>query len=137
VDRTLLPTTPGRWSGTIRLSNVAGPLGTIRVVVYVQERQRAGSRFTLYAEDAATGAVEASAHVGPDTSYRYWLRHLPLVPYLLRAGEDIDADGVICEPTEACGYHGGPTEADAVPVTPVEGTATTGVNVSLYVSPPP
>jgi serine protease len=135
VDRSQLPSGPERWSGTLRLSNLTAPIGTIRVVVYVQARQRAGSNFTVLPEEVASGIVSRRGVAAATASYRYWIRDVGSGGFHVRAGEDLDGDGLICENAEACGWHGGPTEADATLVVVAGEVPATGVDVALVVPP--
>lgn len=116
VDRSQLPSTPGRYSGTVHLADALGTLQTIRVTTYVGERTRAGQILPLAAIEADSGIARRRAFAYPEFGYRYWLRNLPAADYLLQAGEDLDDDGFFCESADACGWHGGPTEFEAVPV---------------------
>ncbi len=74
----------------------------------------------------------------PERGYRYWFRGLPAGDYTLQAGEDLDGNGFICQSFEACGWHGGPHEEDAVPVPfSDEEPAVKGLGISLLPQPPP
>ncbi len=132
VERSLLPPGPGRYSGTLSLANGLGTLGTVRVVVYVGERTRAGQILPLVALDASSGIARRRAYALPEFGYRYWVRGLPASSYRLKAGEDLDFDGFFCESFEACGWLGGPLEADAtvVPYLPDE-AAIQGLSIEL------
>ncbi len=136
VDRSRLPSTPGRHSGAIRLANSSGGLGTIRIVVYVQERTRAGIALPVVALEDESGIARRKAFAFPETGYRYWIRGLPPADFLLMGGEDLDRDGLFCESFEACGWHGGPLESDALLVPYVPGTpAVKGLGITLLAPP--
>ncbi|MDF1703049.1 MAG: S8 family serine peptidase, partial [Planctomycetota bacterium] len=92
VDRSMLPATPGRYSGLVTLGNSSGTHATIRVVAYVQQRTRAGQLLPVVALDAETGIARRKGFAYPETGYRFWLRNLPASTYRLPAGEDLDFD---------------------------------------------
>ena len=48
------------------------------------------------------------------------------------AGTDLDGDGFFCESRDACGWYGGPTEADVVPVPLSEGQTFLGAEILLF-----
>lgn len=131
VDRASLPTTPGWYSGTVRIYGSTGMLGAVRVTASVNTWSRAGSVFRVVALDQATGGVHSDGWAHPQDDYRYWLRGLPPGTYVIKAGDDLDADGFFCEPGDVCGWFGGPTEADALPLTLIPGTAFTATDVTL------
>jgi hypothetical protein len=116
VDRSQLPLTPGRYSGTVHLADALGTLQTIRVTTYVGERTRAGQILPVVAIETDSGIARRRAFAYPEFGYRYWLRSLPASDYRLQAGEDLDNDGFFCEISDACGWHGGPTEVEAISV---------------------
>jgi len=136
VERSFLPPGPGRYSGTLSLANALGTLGTVRVVVYVGERTRAGQILPLVAVDSSSGIARRRAYAFPEFGYRYWVRGLPAASYRLKAGEDLDFDGFFCEAFESCGWLGGPLEADAVAVPFVPAKAAIQ-GLSIELAPPP
>ena len=136
IDRNQLPTTPGRYSGTVRIADATRTVAAIRVVVFVSERTRVGIHFPVVAHQRDTGIARRKGFAIPERNYRYFLRGLPTSSYLLQGGEDLDLDGFFCEPFEACGWHGGPTEQDAVSVAFVPGTAPVR-GLSIQLIPPP
>ena len=78
-----------------------------------------------------------SAFAIPERNYRYLLRGMPAGSYRLRAGEDLDKDGVSCEAFEACGWRGGLTEGEAVAVPFVPGVdALRGLGIDIALPPP-
>ncbi len=132
VDRAQVGNTPGRYSGTVRIESATRTLGIIRVVMYVNERSRVGVHFPVVAHQRSTGIARRKAFAIPERDYRYFVRGLPASEYLLQGGEDIDNDGFFCETGEACGWHGGPTENDAVAVSFVPGAdAVRGLSIRL------
>lgn len=136
VDRSRVPATPGRYSGLVALGNSNGALGSIRVVMYVGQRTRAGELLPVVAFDTDGDIARRRAFAFPETGYRYWMRNLPEATYLLQAGEDLDRDGFFCEGADACGWHGGPTEDEAAAVEYVPGEpAVRGLSITLR--PPP
>jgi len=136
VDPGRLPTTPGAYSGSLFLANSQGTLATIRVVAYVQARTRAGQVLPLVAIEDDTEIARGRAFAYPEFGYRYWIRKLPASVYRLQAGEDLDADGFFCEAADACGWLGGPTEADAIPVEFVPNQpAVRGLSIELATPP--
>lgn len=108
----------GVYSGVIRVNTVTGGAPRdIRVVMYVSLFPRLGVDFQLVAFELNGQVAQIATRVTAQSGYRYWVRELPEQEYLLRAGEDLDGDGVFCTaPFEMCGFFGGPTEGDAVPV---------------------
>ncbi len=136
VERAFLPPGAGYFGGTVRLGNSLGSQGTIRVVVYVSERSRAGQILPVAAIDANSNIARRKAYAFPEFGYRYWIRGIPEATYHLQSGEDIDFDGFFCESFEACGWLGGPTQDDAiaVPFVPDE-PAVKGLSIEL--KPPP
>ena len=136
VDRSQVPTTPGRYSGVVRLANSGGGLATVRVVLYVGQRTRIGQLLPLVAIESESSIARRKAFAFPETGYRYWLRGLPASSYLLQSGEDLDLDGFFCEGADACGWHGGASQMDATPVDHVPGApAVQGLSITLQ--PPP
>ena len=136
VDRSLLPTTTGQYSGTVFLGNGTGILGTVRVVLYVKARTRAGEPLPAVVVEDGTGIARRKAYAMPEFGYRYWFRGLPAADYRIQAGEDLDADGFFCEIGDACGWHGGATRDDAVVVPYVPGSpAIEGLTVTLRLPP--
>jgi len=138
VNRAMVPSGPGRYSGFVTIGNSAGVLDAIRVVLYVNQQTRAGQHLPVIATEIATGVARRRALASADRGYRYWFRGLPPGDYTLRAGEDLDGDGFFCESFEACGWFGGPLESDAVPVPYVEEEpAIKGLGILLAPQPPP
>jgi len=136
VDRSRLPAGPGRYSGTVRFANSLQSHGTIRVVVYVQQRTRAGELLPVVALEDETGIARRKAFAIPETGYRYWLRNLPASDFRLTSGEDLDLDGLFCEGADACGWYGGALQGDALLVPYIPGVpAIRGLGITL--SPPP
>ncbi len=136
VDRSRLPSTPGRYSGSLLIGNSQGTLGSLRVVLYVQERTRAGQALPVVAIEEGTGIARRKANALAERGYRYWIRRLPAATYRLQSGEDLDADGFFCESSDACGWLGGPTEADAVPIDFVpDQPAVQGLSIELSSQP--
>ncbi len=137
VDRSQLPLASDSYSGTVHLADSQGTLQTIRVTTYVRARQRAGQILPLAAIDAFAGIARRRAFAYPEFGYRYWLRGMPAASYRLQAGEDLDRDGFFCEVADACGWHGGPTEADAIPVEFVPNEpVVSGLSIDLSLTPP-
>ncbi|MDA1194316.1 MAG: S8 family serine peptidase [Planctomycetota bacterium] len=136
VDRSRLPPTPGRYSGTVLLSNSPVTHGAVRVVLYVQERTRAGELLSLVAIEDETGIARRKFFALPEFGYRFWMRGLPEAGYRLRGGEDLDTDGFFCEGADACGWLGGPSEAQATVVQHVPGLPALR-NLSITLWPPP
>jgi serine protease len=136
VDRSVLPPTGDRYSGSILFENADGVQGTIRVVLYVKQRLRAGQILPAAVIEDGTGIARRKAYALPEFGYRYWFRGMPAGAYRIEAGEDLDGDGFFCEVGDACGWHGGATEADAVPVAFVPGQpAVQGLGVVLQPQP--
>lgn len=132
VLRAAVPSDPGRYAGTLRLGDASGVFGSIRVVLYVRQRTRLGEVIPVIAHEMQTGIARRKAVALPEHDYRYWFRLIPEGEYELQAGEDLDGDGFICEIADACGWHGGPTQADAVPVPFVAGEdALQGLSILL------
>lgn len=131
VDRPTLPSAPGWYSGTIRIYGGSGTLGVVRVTASVGVWSRAGAVFRVVALEASSGGVVSDGWAHPQDDYRYWLRGLPPGTYVVKAGDDLDADGFFCEPGDVCGWFGGPDEADAVPLTLTNGTAFTATDITL------
>jgi hypothetical protein len=101
------------------------------VTVSVNTWSRAGQPFRVVAIEESTGGVRADGMAHPQNDYRYWLRGLPPLTYLIKSGDDLDADGFFCEPADLCGWYGGPTEDDAIPMVLLNGTAFTGIDVTV------
>jgi serine protease len=98
----------------------------------VRERTRLGEVIPVLAIEKDTTIARRRGFAMPERNYRYWFRRIPVGDYVLNAGEDLDGDGFICELADACGWHGGPTEADAIPVPFVEGEeALQGLSILL------
>lgn len=136
VDRNQVPAGIGRYGGTLTLHNLSGVIGAIRVIMLSGERVRAGENFTLVAIEDATGAARVAATVAPEHDYRYWLRALPAGTWRLKAGDDLDGDGIFCEAADVCGWYGGATEAEAVPVA-FDPAAGPRFGFSVFLFPPP
>jgi len=137
VDRTKVPSTPGRYSGHVTIGNSAGTLGSIRVVMYVNDQTRAGRSLPVYAKEDITNVVRRRALATADRGFRFWFRGLPPGGYTLQSGEDLDGNGFICDSFEACGWFGGPLEDDAVSVPFVtEEPAQKGLGILLAPQPP-
>lgn len=105
VDRTGLST--GFHAGSLLIRNGAVPLGVLRVVLEVGDSPLDGVSFSLTAIDDATGVVVKSGFAIPETGYRFALRGVPEGRYRLRAGTDLDRDGLFCEANDWCGQLGG------------------------------
>ena len=117
VNRNALTDVPGQYTGHVQILDLTGAvLGRVEVVAHVESVSRAGCVMRHVVIDVDTGGAPRTALVRPEYGYRYWLKGMPAGIYRLRAGEDLDGNGLYCEPGEACGYFGGPTEGDAVPV---------------------
>ncbi len=129
VDRPALPGASGWWSGTVRLYGPSGSLGFVRVIVSADAWLRAGRPFSVVAVDVGTGGVPRLAYAHPETGYRYRLADLPPGTYRVKAGDDLDVDGLFCEPGDLCGWFGGASEADAVPLLLQPGAALPDVDV--------
>ncbi|MFV1958233.1 MAG: S8 family serine peptidase, partial [Planctomycetota bacterium] len=118
VDRTELPAAPGAYSGSVLLRDTANAtLGSIRVVAYVTRRLAAGQDLSVRAFEGAGSAIRARGLAKAAFGYRYWFPLLDAGSYRIEAGQDLDGDGFFCEKGDACGWYGGPTEADAQVVT--------------------
>ncbi|MFM8979944.1 MAG: S8 family serine peptidase, partial [Planctomycetia bacterium] len=132
VDRTRLR--PGdTWaSGTLRLYSSTGALGLVRVVVALpQNYPRAGVLLQVAPFSVETGGVPTLAVAHAENDYRFFVGGLTAGSWLLRAGEDLDADGFSCEATDACGWYGGATQALAVPIPLAAGQAVEGLGINL------
>ena len=134
VVRQVLPLTPSRYTGTVRIHDASGVVGNIRVMVYVSEFARAGFDLTLVATEEATGIVRRSAAASADRGYRYWLRNLMNGDYRIKAGEDRDGNGLFCQEGDSCGWYGGPTEPDSILV-PFEGETPATNGLDIFVVP--
>jgi serine protease len=131
VDRFALPITPGWWSGTVRLYSPTEALGLVRVTVSVNTWSRAGQPFRVIALEQSTGGVRADGTAHPQNDYRYWLRGLPPLTYVVKSGDDLDADGFFCDTGDLCGWHGGHFEMQAIPLVLLPATAFTGIDVKV------
>lgn len=133
VDTRALPGAPSRTSGSVFVRDDAGAvIGSIRVVVHSGERLKAGRDLTVLVQRASNGAVDTLGLASPANGYRFWFPALGSGTFELQAGTDLDGDGFFCESGDSCGWYGGPTEADAVPVT-VSGDETFfGADIRLY-----
>lgn len=132
VDRTRLQ--PGAtWaSGTLRLYSATGALGLVRVVVALpQNYPRAGVRLQVVPFSVETGGVPTTTVAHPENDYRFFVGGLAAGSWLLRAGEDLDADGYSCEATDVCGWYGGATQALALPIPLAAGEAVEGLGITL------
>lgn len=137
VDRTRIRAGDSWASGTLRLYSAGGSLGLVRVVVAVPGTYpRAGSLLRVVPIDAGTGGVPATAVAHPENDYRFYVGRLAAGSWLLRVGEDLDADGFSCETLDLCGWYGGATQAQAVPIPLAAGEAVQGLGVTLSLSPP-
>ncbi len=136
VDRNLVPPGIARYSGTVFLNNLSGVLGTVRVMMFVGERVRAGENFTLVTIDPGTGGVRSVATVSAEFDYRFWLRSQPQGTYLLKAGDDLDGDGIFCEAADVCGWYGGTSQATALPLSYVPETSPL-YGLTVFLHPPP
>jgi len=120
VDRRALPSGPGRYTGTVFVRDpTLTPIGSIRVVVLSGQINRAGRNLSVLARRAGNGAPDTLAIASPARGYRYWFPSLAPGDYEIMAGVDMDGDGYFCEVGDACGWYGGPLEANAtiIPVT--------------------
>jgi serine protease len=114
VDRSGLP--DGRYWGVIRLSGISDVLTVIPVVMYVGTFPHVGRPLQVVAIDDVTGIPGRSMTATPDFGWRYLLTNFTAGTYILKAGEDLDEDNTYCEPSDACGYYGGPDAGSALPV---------------------
>lgn len=124
VNRTLLPATGTWFTGIVTVRDTLGvPRGRVIVNVARGAWQLAGADYGVVAFDAASGGTFAprSARATPEAGYRFWMTDLPAGTYHVRAGQDIDRDGFYCEAGDACGWWGGPTEAEATDLVHVPG----------------
>ncbi len=131
VNRTSLPDEEGHYAGTIFVRDETGTVGTVRVTLHVRSRLRAGLEHSIVARDASNGGVVARASVSPARGYRYWFPSLLPGTYKLMAGTDIDGDGFFCEGGDACGWFGGPTEAEAALVQLYQDQTILGAEIHL------
>lgn len=116
IDQDALPAAPDWSHGIVTIVDLLGtPLGRVTIVVGRGVTLRAGADLRVAPIDADGPGTFAPrlARATSDVDYRFWLRRLPMSPYLLRAGEDRDRDGFFCEPGDFCGWHGGATEGQA------------------------
>ena len=117
VDQRDLPSSPGRHGGTIFVRDSLGDaMGTIRVIVHSGELLRAGRYMRVLVRRASNSSIASFDLVSPALGYRFWQSDLGAGTYELQCGTDLDGDGFYCETLDACGWYGGPTAADAIPV---------------------
>lgn len=114
VNRAAIGSEPACYSGTVFVPDAEGTvLGTLRIVLFVDQYLLAGARLTAIARTADTGGVRAFGTVSAAAGYRYWFPNLAPGAYKVMGGTDLDGDGFICESGDACGWHGGATEEEA------------------------
>ncbi|MGE0192184.1 MAG: S8 family serine peptidase [Planctomycetota bacterium] len=116
VIRSQIPAGPSWVSGVIAVRNSVGvPIGRIQVSVARGVLLRQGADLGVTAFDAASGGslVARTGRACADFDYRWWFTDFDPGMFNVRAGEDIDRDGFFCEPSDACGWWGGPTLGDA------------------------
>lgn len=136
VDRHALPSSPGRYTGTVFVRDpTLATIGSIRVVVLSGQLNRAGRNVSVLARRANDGMADTQGTASPARGYRYWFTSLAPAPYKLMAGSDLDGDGFFCEASDCCGWYGGPSEADAAVVQVASDSVFPGADVRLY--PPP
>ena len=136
VDRDVLRSDAGQYAGHVRLFDALGMVvGRIEVVANVNETARIGCIMRQIILNVDDGAAPRAALARPEFGYRYWIQGMPAATYRLRAGEDLNRNGVFCESGEACGFFGGLTEGDAVPV-PFRPTEAVRDDLDIRVVPP-
>lgn len=138
VDRTRLAPGVTVASGTVRLYGADGGVGLVRVVIGLPGTYpRAGCLLRVVPFEATTGLVPTTSTAQAENDYRFYVGTLAPGTWLLRAGEDLDADGFSCESLDLCGWHGGPDEASASAVPLAAGEAVHGLGITLGTAPPP
>ena len=136
LDRRNVPSTPGRYTGSVVPALVGTPLASIRVVMMVSDRTRAGRNLGVACIQVDNGIARAKSLARPEFGYRYWMRGIPGARYVLMGGEDLDGDGFFCEDGDSCAYFGGATRQDATPV-PFTPGAQARTGLDLFLRPPP
>ncbi|HXX48002.1 MAG TPA: S8 family serine peptidase, partial [Myxococcota bacterium] len=104
VDRTGLPA--GTYSATI---DVVSSAGTAHVPVVMREggatSSNAGYQYVLLIDSQSLEVISQFPVAASNGSYSYSFANIPQGDYLLIAGTDMDNDGLICDPGEACGAY--------------------------------
>ncbi len=114
VSRSKLPSAAGAYAGTVFVDDIEGKrLGTIRVVAYQGTRLVAGQNLFVRCWQGGGASIPAHGVASAAYGYRYWFPSLPSGDFQIEAGQDLDGDGFFCEAGDACGWYGGPTEAEA------------------------
>ena len=98
---------------TVLMDEGGNVAGSVRVVLYVDQRLQAGRQLAVAVHDASSGAIDAQGVASPATAYRFWFPKLGAGTFKVRGGSDLDGDGFACEGGDACGWFGGDTQAEA------------------------
>jgi serine protease len=127
VDRAGLDV--GSYSGFVEFTSNGSNGGTVRVEVLMEVAEASGEpdagRQYILLVDAATDEVLAQVDVLADgSSVAYEFESIPSGEYLVISGTDLNNDGFICDPAEACGAY--PVENS--PETIVVDGAVTGID---------
>lgn len=139
IIRSQIPADPDWVSGVVAVRNSLGvPIGRIVVNVARGVLLRQGADLGVTAFDAASGGALAvrAGRASADVDYRWWFTGFGPGTYNVRAGEDIDRDGFFCEPSDACGWWGGPTLGDATDLGVVPGDPVSAPG-TITLQPPP
>ncbi|MEZ6008913.1 MAG: S8 family serine peptidase [Planctomycetota bacterium] len=139
IIRSQIPGDPDWVSGVVAVRNSLGqPIGRILVNVARGVLLRQGADLGVTAFDAASGGALAAraGRASADVDYRWWFTGFGPGTYNVRAGEDIDRDGFFCEPSDACGWWGGPTLDDATDLGVVPGDPVSAPG-TITLAPPP
>ncbi len=116
VNRTGMP--DGLYHATITVTTDNASTATIPVTLQVGERHDKGDTGHQYVVLVDPVSMETVRTVDVDNEsgrYSYRIDDVPAGDYLIIAGTDLDNDGLICDPGEACGGY--PTIERLQPVT--------------------